>query len=97
MNKYYIGDIGTEVILDCGCDISLATYTAIAVKKPDDTIAEWVGTAYTIDGDTDYIRYITGVGDLNVIGIYKVQARLTISGWTGRGETATFQVHHVFK
>lgn len=97
MSKYYVGDIGTEIILDCGMDLTGATGVVIHVRKPDGTVESWSAALYTIDGDQNYIKYTVVEGDLDQAGSYRVQAGLTLSGWTGRGETATFEVGAAFE
>jgi hypothetical protein len=89
MAKYYVGDIGTEIIVDCGTAIGGATNLKLKVKKPDSTEVEWTAT---IDG-TDNLKYTTVSGDFNLSGTYFLQAALTLSGWSGLGESAQFIVH----
>lgn len=89
MGKHYVGDIGTIVTVDCGTAISGATNTKLKVKKPDGTAEEW---GATIDG-TDNLEHTTIDTDFDQDGVYYLQASLTISGWTGLGETATFTIH----
>ena len=88
-DKYYVGDVGTEIIVDCGTAITGATDLKLKVQKPDATTAEWTAT---IDG-TDNLKYTTIDGDFSVAGTYLVQASLTLSGWTGLGETAHFIIY----
>ena len=54
-SQFYLGDIGTEIIVDVCSDISTATLVSLKVMKPDGTEHTWVGTVY----QTQYIRYIT--------------------------------------
>jgi hypothetical protein len=97
MNKYYTGDIGTEIIVDCGSDITGATSPKIHIKKPNGTTVSKTASVHTIDGETRYLRYITITGDLDQVGEYRVQAGLTLAGWSGRGETALFSVYGTFE
>lgn len=97
LNKIYLGDIGLAIVLDVGEDITGATGAKMIVKKPDGTIVEWDAEVHTVSDETRYVRYYTQAGDLDQKGRYRVQAYLTLSGWTGRGETATFRVYDVFK
>lgn len=93
MGKHYIGDIGTIITVDCGTTISGATNTKLKVKKPDGTAEEW---ATTIDG-TDNLKHTTVSGDFDQAGVYYLQSSLTISGWTGLGETANFTIYDPYK
>lgn len=92
-NKYYIGDIGTEILVDCGCDITGATLTRFVVKKPDNTEVEWTAI---IEG-TNYLKYTVITGDFSVAGKYSLQVALTLTGWTGHGETTYFDIYDFFK
>lgn len=93
-NKIYVGDFGTIVELDCGEDISDATLHNIVVKKPDDTLVEWVGTIAGVG--TDKISYTTVTGDFNQQGRYKFQAKIESPSWTGRGETVERDIFAIF-
>lgn len=88
-NKHYVGDVGTEITVDCGTTITEATGTKLKVKKPDGTAVEWTATV----SGTDDLKYTTISGDFDQDGVYYLQASLTISGWTGLGETANFTIH----
>lgn len=96
-NKIYVGDTGLAIVLDCGEDITGATDTVMYVKKPDGTFVTWTAEVLTVSGETRYLRYYTQAGDLDTKGRWRIQAGLTVSGWTGRGETTTFRVYDVFK
>ena len=90
--KVYVGDIGTIILLDTGVDISAGSVFEIKVKKPDNTTATWTATLY----GQSQVKYIAQSGDLNVAGTYLLQAKVTMPGWTGLGETASFEVLAVF-
>ena len=86
--KHYVGEIGTDIIVDCGAVITGATETKIKVRKPDETEIEWTAN---IDG-TNFLKYTTKADDFDLAGTYYLQASLTLSGWTGLGETALFVI-----
>ncbi len=88
-DKYYVGDTGTDIIVDCGTAITGATNTKLKVKKSDGTEVEWTAV---IDG-TDHLKYTTLVDDFSVPGTYFLQASLTLGGWSGLGETAQYIVY----
>ena len=92
MTKHYVGEIGTVIIVDCGVDITGATPTTIKVKKPDGTEVEWTATIY----DSNYLKYTTISGDFDQSGTYVLQASLTLTGWIGLGDVATFEVYSAF-
>lgn len=94
-DKVFVGDIGTAIILDCGEDVSAGINPRIAYQKPsyDGVSGEWVAEVY----QSNYLKYVTVDGDFDEAGDYRVQAKLTLSSWTGRGETAIFKVYNVFQ
>ena len=92
-DKYYVGDVGTDIIVNCGSVITGATNTKLKIKKPDGTEVEWTAA---IDG-TNYLKYTTIVGDFNLPGAYYLQASLTINGWSGLGETVRFDIFDPYK
>lgn len=94
--KHYVGEVGTNIIIDCGKTITEATNVSISVKKPDGTLATRSAVIYSIAGVVRYLRHTTVTGDLDQSGLYEVQAVLTLGGWTGRGETANFVVFDTF-
>jgi hypothetical protein len=91
-SKYYVGDVGTEIIVDTCSDITTAVTVSLKVKKPDGTEHTWVGSVYE---DTK-IRYIVQVGDFDQQGKYRVQAYVEMPGWQGRGDTTYFKVSPSF-
>jgi hypothetical protein len=89
MGKHYINEIGTDIIVDTGTDITGATDVSLKIKKPDDTTTEWDAAI----NDTNYLKHTTIVTDFDQAGVYYLQASLTVNGWIGLGETAEFMVH----
>lgn len=92
-NKIYVGDIGTVITLDTNETISSATTTDIKVKKGDGTTATWTGSL----SGSDSVEYTIVDGDFSCSGIYKVQAHVVMTTWSGLGETAEFQVYNEFE
>ncbi len=95
-NKVYVGDVGTAIVVDCGYDISEATDTSLKVRLPDGTSVTWAAEIHAIDGETRYLRYVTKAGDFQAAGNYRLQASLTLNGWSGLGETASFTVYSAY-
>lgn len=93
MTKIYVGDVGTEIILDCGQSIASATTTDIKVTKPNNTTDTWTGSIY----NTNYIKYTIQTGDLDVVGPWLLQAYVVTPSGTWRGETAKMEVYQVFE
>lgn len=92
-DKIYVGDTGTAIIADTEADLATATETNLIVEKPDRSIVTWVGVR---EGETS-VKYLTVEDDLNIKGIYKAQAVVTLPGWSGSGETFEFEVFDRFK
>lgn len=88
MNKVYKGDVGTEIVLDCGSDISNATTMEILVLLPDGNTTTW---SATLEG-TDSVKYVIQSGDLDMVGMYMLQAKVVTPDWSGRGETFYLRV-----
>ena len=92
-NKVFLNDVGTVLEIDMKENISTATGLKLEVQKPDGTVVEWTPTIY----GTNYLRYTTVAGDLNKVGTYFINPKLTIGGWTGEGDTVQFTVYAPFK
>lgn len=90
--KTYVGDIGTQIVLDCGQDISAATARSIEVRKPDGSTASWSASA----SGTTAIVYTTQAGSIDTPGRYSLQAHVTLPGGTWRGETVALTVYAAF-
>lgn len=91
-SKVYVGDTGTAIILDCGQDISAATVRSIEVRKPNGSRASWAATA----SGTNAIRFDTISTTLDQPGVWKLQAKVTLSSGVWRGETVELDVYAPF-
>lgn len=89
MGKHYQDEIGTNVLVNVGTDISTAITTNLKVKKPSGAIATWAASVV----NSNYLSYDSEVGDLDEVGRYELQASLVIGGWTGLGETDSFIIY----
>lgn len=92
-DKIYIDEVGLTILLDAGQDITGATDVTIEVLKPSGTTDSWTAEVF----DSQYVKYVTVEGDLDEVGIYKLQIELTLSGWTGRGNTTSLRVYDDFR
>ena len=91
------GDIGTKLLVtikDDGIavDLSSATSLSLYIKKPDGTILNRTATLDS-DGTDGKISYVTISGDLDVAGVYKLQAKIALSSGSFYSSTDTFKVH----
>lgn len=92
MSKHYINEIGTEIIVNCGEDISTASIHKIKVKKPSGVKVEWNADIHEIN----YLKYIIATDDFNEVGEYSLQSYIEIGGWKGHGETVKFDIRRHF-
>ena len=88
MDEVFVGDVGTEMSLDCEMDISSATVMRIVVKKPNGKRVRWAAQA---DG-TSAIKYVIQAGDLDVAGDWDMQAYVEMPTWSGHGVVTTLKV-----
>jgi hypothetical protein len=89
-----VGEEGTEMIVDCGRDISTAADLRLLVQKPDGTVVEWVAGQYL--SNKNAIRYVTEAGDFDQSGEYEMQSKITMGGFIGLGKTVKFIVYDRF-
>ena len=93
-NTVYIDDIGTEVVLDTGVDITSATTHVIAVKKPGATSTlEWPAEIF----ETTKLKYIVQGGDIDVAGDYLLMAKVVLPGWSGHGSAVAMTVSELWE
>lgn len=87
MGKVYVGDV-PEIVVDCRVALTGATLKQLVVQKPDKTEVEWSAEIYQ---DTK-LRYLAQEDDLDLPGTYKIQPKVTLGNWTGRGLTVYLYV-----
>jgi hypothetical protein len=92
-SKYYVGDIGTEILLDTKVDLMGGTDAKIKVMKPDGSTIEWDAAIK----DITKLSHVIAAGELDQAGTYMLQASITLGSWKGRGETAHMRVHNQFE
>ncbi len=88
MTTVFVGDVGTEIILDCGTDVSTATVRNIIARSPSGAKKTW---AASLDGTTR-IKYLTQTGDLDTAGTWRLQAYVDMPGWSGHGDVTLLTV-----
>lgn len=92
----YQGDVGLEILLDCGRDIAGAFEPAILARTPSGAVRTFPGALKVVDGVTRCISYVTQTGDLAEAGVYRLQAFLRLGDWSGTGRTARLLVRPRF-
>lgn len=94
MSKIYKSDIGTIISLNTGQTITGATAISIEVKKPSGAIASWTAV---VGADAMSVEHTVVAQDLDEVGGYILQAKLTLSGGTWRGASVNMEVKDNFK
>ena len=94
MEKHYLNEYGTELLVDTGTDLTGATVMKLCVKKPDGGFVEWYCEQYS--QNKKYLRYVLRIGDFDQVGEYKIQSMVESAGWSGVGETTSFIVYERF-
>lgn len=89
MGKVYVGDVGTDIILDTG--VALAGYTTLQIKykKPSGNKGYWTATIT----DSTKAKYTVQAGDLDESGTWTFQVYAVLTDWTGHGEEATAVIY----
>lgn len=88
--KYYVGDVGTTLVVSTGNNLTTATLIKLKVQKPDGTEHTW--DAIINPALNTQILYTVVAGDLDQLGTYKVQAYVEFPSGKWRGNTASFKV-----
>lgn len=80
-------DVGVELRIYTGADLSTVSSMVLKVKKPSQTIDSWVPTI-ALD-NSKYAVYITDENDLNEVGVYLISLEIiTADGAEITGETS---------
>lgn len=88
MTTVFVGDVGTEIILDCGVSITSSTVRKIIARTPNGTIKQWTSS---LEG-TNSIKYTIVDGDLDRPGEWQLSAYVEMPGWKGSGEITKLTV-----
>lgn len=96
-SEIHEGDVGTKILVtitDDGAavDLSDAISLSLFIKKPDGAVLNRVATLNS-DGTDGKIKYITISGDLDVAGVYKLQARIALPAGSFYSSSTNFKVH----
>lgn len=85
LNTLNVGDIGSQIFIDCGEDLTDAENLALNMQKPGPSGAtELLAGTLTVDPENNKrLKYITVDGDVNLAGVYKVQPQFDLEDFTG--------------
>lgn len=98
INEVHNSDIGTIFRLtikdqdDSAVDVSAATTKQIIFKKADGTEST-EDASFTSDGTDGQIEYAATSGDLNVNGVWLIQAKVVLAAGTFYSDVHQFVVH----
>jgi hypothetical protein len=85
------GDTGIVIQVTVGIDLTGALTTELHVRRPDGLEVQW--TAAVVDPANGILQYQTGVGDLDIAGLYALHAYIVdVSSFIHTGEVVTFLV-----
>lgn len=90
MPNLFVGDVGIDIRLDCGIDISTATVRKIVARSPKGVKKTW---SATLRGTTE-LSYITQDGDINESGVWKLQAYVEMPLMKCYGTVVTLPVEN---
>lgn len=91
MAKVYQDAVGTVIRINMGTDVSAATAVKYEVMKPNGAEEEWTAA---LDGDDEEcIVYTVVATDLDQVGEYLIQPKLTFATWVGLCDTVRLVVH----
>lgn len=93
MTKHYVGEVGTQILLDTETALATATLVAIKVEKPDGTTATWTGAV----ASSTKISYTLTASDFDQAGLYKMQAYVEVDTVKWYGETFEMVVYDVYE
>jgi hypothetical protein len=93
----HLGDIGFRLIatfVEDGVDVNISTATAksIVLRSPAGIISTHSATFLT-DGTDGIVYYATVSGDLDEVGIWKIQGIISIGGGTYHSNITSFKVY----
>jgi hypothetical protein len=98
-SEIHVDDIGTRFLVTVKdgtstVDLSSASALQIDFRKPSDTIINRTGSKIGDGSSTSGVMYYDSVdGDLDEVGNYKLQGKVTLTSGTYYTDIHTFKVH----
>ena len=94
MSLLYKDDVGVNIVISTSnTTIPLSADLSIDVEKPGHDIVTWAVTPLMVNYTTGVITYTTVAGDLNEVGLYKVQVHGVFTDADEMSERDRFTVH----
>lgn len=101
--KHYVGETGTDFILDCGVMIGSASAQYIKYKTPAGIIGSWSASLYSSYSTiaaaigTYFVKRTLLTTDFSVPGEWKFQAYIGATDGTWYGETVDLTIYDAFQ
>ena len=93
MGKHYVGEIGTEFLLDCGVDVSDGVTLYMKYKTPGAVTGTWTASLYSSYSllaeaiGTYFLRHVIAGTEFSVSGDWHFQAVVGNTAGTWYGES----------
>ena len=96
MGKVYKNTYGQDLRVKVGKDLSTAVSHMLLVKKPNGVETTWL-TSIATPPTNGVLSHIITEGELNVLGLYKIQAYVQYASGIFKGETVALRVYDKFQ
>jgi hypothetical protein len=90
--QHFVGEVGTNIYINCGIDVSGAINVSVIISRPDNTVFQRSAVPEAYQGSANYVRFVIEAGDFNQAGDFTGQVELTLGSWTGKGKEFTIAV-----
>jgi hypothetical protein len=103
MSKHYVGEVGTDFLLDTGINIGTVTAQAIYYKNPGGTSGTWSATLYdsyselAVATGTYYLRHTLVAADLSTSGEWIFQAFVASIAGSWWGEAVKLNIYGLYE
>jgi len=103
MTKHYVGETGTQLILDTGILVATAAFSYIKYNTPDGVQGTWSASAYSSYSSlasatgTYFLSHTLAQSDFRVPGVWEFQAFIGAVDGTWFGETVKYEIFDLFE
>jgi len=96
-DEIHLNDVGTVLRVTVvenrtAVDISTALTKTIHLRSPADVVKSFTAN-FTTDGVDGQLEYTVVADDLDELGVWRIQGRVTFAGALWGSEVGTFKVH----
>jgi hypothetical protein len=92
MTKLYVGDVGSEIILETGMDLTGALSLNIIGRRPDFSEFVWTATQHELT----HVKHVTALDELNMDGIWTLQSDVEMLNGNWLGESVSLEIFRKF-